>query len=101
MIVLAINPIFGGDSWPGKQGFEISDRVRRVWNACEGESTDFFYVFGLASVALIDGSFVRQFLRGDIDDARAIITHDHVARIGYLTDLGPGQIPFVENPLYL
>ena len=101
VVVLAINPVLGGDGVVGKQSFKVAHRVAGVGDAVEPESANGRHVSRLAGLAVVHRSFVSQLLGGHIHDHLAPVTNDHATRVGHHADLGPRQIPLVENRLHL
>ena len=100
MIVLAINPVLGSDAREREQLFQNVGGRSRVGDAVETERFHFRDVSGFFRLALIDGRFIGDFLRGNVHDEFAAVTHLHMAGVGDDADLGPRQIPLVENAFH-
>ena len=100
MIVLAIHPVLRRDARPGEQLLQIIGGSRRVGDAVETERADVFQIRGLNGLALIHRRFVGDLPRGNVHDEFADVPHLHVASVGDDADLGPRQIPLVENAFH-
>ena len=98
MIVLAVNPILGSDGRPGQQRGEGLRRVGAVRHLIEGESADLVQVGGFAGFPMVDGGFAGDEFGGNIGHDVAIVSDDHLPGIGDGADLGPGEVPFLEDP---
>ena len=101
VVVLAINPVLGGDGVIGKKALEIAHRVLGVSDAIETEGADPHHIGRLTGLALIHRGFVCQGLGRQIHDDLASMTDDHAPGVGHHANLGPRQVPLIEDRLHL
>jgi len=85
----------------GEQGLEVAHRVPGVGDAVEPEGTHAGHVGRLAGLALVDRGVVGELLGGHVDHHLAPVADHHAAGVGDHADLGPGQVPLVEDRLHL
>ena len=63
----------------------------------QAEGADLLEVGRLAGFAEVDGGLVGDQLGGNVGHRLAVMLHHHAAGVGDEADLGPGQVPLVED----
>ena len=93
VVVLAVDPVFGGDAGVSEKGEESGARVRLG----EGGEIEGGWSDAWGGVAGIERGFVGELAGGNFGDDHAVIEDAHHAIVFDDTDFGVGEVPFFED----
>ena len=101
VIILAIDPVLGGNAGPFEQLLQCLCGIIQIVDALQRVAAHIGKVSRFTRFAMINGRVISKLAGRQIGHHFAVIFYHHLAGIGHKTDLRPRQIPFIEDPFHL